>query len=798
MPGLIPVAPAAGGSSGPSSTGNTEIGGVTPIGAPAHTTSSIGAGPAIAAGAAVLATGAIVAGHKRKESTSAQQEQYAAGHVTHEESSTGNPGNSTSIAKRSSRAKFFMGGGDYKPPLRRPSPTPAAPVLPITTTGPKTEVEGDSLESVEVVPREEHITEEQRNGAIAAGAVGIALAVGAVAVAGAHHSKESRVDESSKTTTTTTTKITNGASSTSTTVVTGSKSGAGVIPGETEEILSNSEDVEDSTQTSHNRFESTNSTNMNVSESSSVMYQGGTTSSSSSTSVSRTVGGNQTISSSEKATTGEHIAGGMGMVAGATVVGAAVLGAVSHQSKEQVIVQRQQPPPTVHKTQITLKLSIIRYERSDAAQATPTAKPGMLMFSQVEMLEGAPDIHIPGSAFSHVRDSSKVTGHENGLPSPVVPGPSGAASSTESEPRERALRWMKNEFQWKREAGMLQHLRSDQYIAELFTLYSLPTFSEYRFVSVMGPFTRTLESYIKERKGIHSSDRAPTSDEQLLALKGPMALGEIKSMTDSIASAIKWCHDRHVVHLSLTPASIFLQELYSEPDGQGGYRTSVYSSYSNKTPGARDSAVPRIEQRWKLWNFSHARFVGEAVDLSMDMTPYTSPEILIASRRSKQKYSQSIATSETANPNKDTSTVTTVSPEGVVTKTVTTKSSSSGTTVITNQESEKLMAVTTMDMWSLGQIVYEMHTRQPMFSSDEDALVKLTSALEKNDGAEVDENDLDKARAHDKIRQQLQDQIEKIEMIQDQGAREVIKGLLEVQQERRLDHEEIRSLYLDV
>ncbi|KAF9115272.1 hypothetical protein BGX27_008394 [Mortierella sp. AM989] len=723
----------------------------------------------------------IEAGRKRKEPTNTQQEHYEAGHVTHEESST------SSTAKRSSKAKFFMGGGDYKPPLRRPSPTPIASALLITTTGSKTEVEDDSLETVKVVPRDDH------TGLI------IADVVIAADAAATRHSKDSRIGESSSNTTTTkTTKTimtTNGTSSTSTTAVKGSKP----VVGETEEIMS-FDIITGSTETGHNRFKSTNRKNMNIPESSSAIYQGGTTSTSSAISVSHTANGSQTIISSGKTTVGEHIAGGMAMATSAVVVGTAVVGTGSQQSKEQVIVQRQQQlPPTIHKTQITLKLSIIRYERSDAAQATPLAKPGTLMFSQVEMLEGVQDIHIPGSTFSHARDSSKVTGQESGLPSPVVPGPSGAASSTESEPRERALRWMKNESQWKREAAILQHLRSDLYTAELFTLYSLPTFVEYRFVSVMGPFTCTLESYIKGRKGIYSSDQAPTPEEQALALRGPLTNTEIKSMTDSIASAIKWCHDQHIVHLSLTPTSIFLQEFYSEPDGQGGYRTSAYSPYSSKTPGetsSRDSAAPRVEQRWKLWNFSHSRFIGEAVDLSMDMTPYTSPEILVASRHRMQKSSQSTTTTETENPNKDTTVVTTISPEGMVTKTTTAKSSSSGMTVITNQESEKLMASTTMDMWSLGQVVYEMHTSQPMFTSDNDALEKLISVLEKDDEDEV--NDLDKAKAHDKIRQQLQAQIKKIEEIQEHGAREVITGLLEMRQERRLDYDEVRSLYLDI
>ncbi|KAF8927806.1 hypothetical protein BGZ58_010111 [Dissophora ornata] len=411
-------------------------------------------------------------------------------------------------------------------------------------------------------------------------------------------------------------------------------------------------------------------------------------------------------------------------------------------------VSYTEPKPSITKTQITLKLSIIRYERSDAYQATPLAKPGTHMFSQVEMLEGAPDVHILGSAFSHIRDIPNVTS----LPKIADQE---AASSSESESRERSIRWMKNEYMWKREAGMLQHLKSDMHVVELFTLYNLPSPAEYRFVSILGPFTRTLESYIQERKGIRTTDRAPTLEEQSLALKGPLTLIEIKSMTDSIASALKWCHDNHVVHLSLTTASIFLQGVYSE-------------------------------QQWKLWDFSHARFIGEAVDLSTEMTGYTAPEILIASRRSKQK-----TTAEHHDPNKDTTVTTAVSANGVVTKTTTTKSSTAGTTMITNHDSEKLMAITPMDMWSLGQIAYEMQTAQPMFTSGEDALIKLTSGLESGEDAA-------NAKARDKIRQQLQDHMKKVEMIPDAGAREMITGLLELTPERRLEHWEVRELYLDI
>ncbi|KAF9147018.1 hypothetical protein BG015_011394, partial [Linnemannia schmuckeri] len=822
-PGIIPPKQHTPGAPG----GGT--GGIPPL-APVGGASGSDApsGPGAAVGGAVLVAGAIANKHKRKESLNLkdqrQEQTFEAGHSTTEDSPTDNINNSVLSAKRSSKAKFFMGGGDYKPPLRRPSPVlpePTTPMLPITTVGSKTEVD-DTLESVEVKPREEHMvpgsgnsktnssttvtrtnsgtSSSNNNGAIIAGtATGIALAAGGIA--NAHHSnKETRVDGSSSKTATKTTTTNGGKSTTTTTTVTGSGSG----PYETEEVLHGTDGTLEGEIPGHGRFESTASTGMNISSSSSVMYQSGSTSTTSVASMH--VGGNQIVTSNGKSTVASSSSAER--LVGEMVVAGTATGVLTQQQKEQqqhILLQRQQGPPTIHKTQITLKLSIIRYERSDASQATPNAKPGTLMFSQVEMLDGAPDVRIPGSAFSHVRDSSKVTGQEEGLPSPVVPGPSGAARSTESEVRERSLRWMTNEFKWKREAGMLQHLRSDVHIAELFTLYSLPSFAEYRYVSVMGPFTRTLDTYIKERRGIRTTPPSqPLTPEQVsLQAKGPLTVVEIKNLTDSIASALKWCHDHHVVHLSLSPASIFLQEYYSEPDGQGGYRASVYSNYSSRNSSITDGEAPTIVQQWKLWDFSNARFVGEAVDLTMDTTGYTSPEILIASRRHSQKTTIVKTTSEAENPNQDTTVTTTVSPDGVVTKTTTIKSSSAegSATVVRSQDQEKLMANQTMDMWSLGQIVYEMHTTQPMFTSAEDALEKLTSALEKQEESEGDDDDgddLDKAKAHDKIRQQLQDQIQKIQNIPDMGAREVITGLLEMRQERRLDHEEIRNLYLDL
>ncbi|KAF9273025.1 hypothetical protein BGZ68_001903, partial [Mortierella alpina] len=654
----------------------------------------------------------------------------------HGDSSTGVGSSQTPEIKRPSGAKFFGSGGDYKLFGRRPSPTQPAGPLPITATGPKTEVDDSPLVSEAVVPRDEGTS-----------------------------SSKHKVEVSKS-------------SNTNTTV--------------TQEILSNEDgtDMEQEPMHGHTRFDSPTSSGA-TNSSSSMIRPGKITTSSSASSIGPSTPIKSPSSPSKSPTSPTKtmlaMAGIAGAVGGANSV--VVVESPTHKQTQnpQVIIQQQPAQPTINKTQITLKLSIVRYERSDAALATPSAPPGTLMFSQVEMLAEAPEVQIPGSAFSHVRDVSRMNSQEENLPSPVVPGPSGAIDNSESEPRERSLRWMKNEVQWKREAGMLQHLKSDTHIAELFKLYSLPTFAEYRFVSVMGPFTRTLDSYIRERGNGLSPDHSSSPTAETLARQGPLTSLEIKSLTASIASAIKWCHDQHVVHLSLSPASIFLQEFYSEPDGQGGYRFSTYSAYSGKSYGdstATDGEAPRLTQQWKLWNFSHARFVGEAVDLSMETTRYTAPEILAASRRHHHKVTKSTITTEFEDSNKDAT---------VVTKTTTTSTSTGATS--SSEDSGKLMAATKMDMWSLGQIVYEMHARQPMFTSSTDAIDKLT--LVEDNQEDDNGDDLDKAKAHDKIRQQLEEQAQKIEQIDDLTAREVIKELLEMQQDRRLDHEGLQTLYFD-
>ncbi|KAG0055323.1 hypothetical protein BGZ83_008962 [Gryganskiella cystojenkinii] len=309
-----------------------------------------------------------------------------------------------------------------------------------------------------------------------------------------------------------------------------------------------------------------------------------------------------------------------------------------------------------NKTQIMLKLSIMRYERGDADQAVPTAAVGTVLFSRLKML-GAGAVNIDDVAFSHVEEG-KI-------------------------PARRTIKWMKTEAHWKREAGMLQHLKSDHYIANIYTLYSLPTFASYRFVSILGSFSRTLESYMATEK---------------------LTSAQIRQLTLSLSDTLRWCHEHHAVHLNVRPASFYLEGVPGED--------------------AKDSNGQLV---WKLWNFGHARFVGESVDTTVTTVTYAAPEILQGRKQ--------IATE--------------------------TSSSSSSTT--------QVLSAVSMDLWSLGLIIYELHTRKAYFSSSNFAEFQLTN----------------KDAAFEPA----------LEVIRQEDARKAIRGLMEVDPEKRYAHETLRDVY---
>ncbi|KAG0196334.1 hypothetical protein BGX33_001761, partial [Mortierella sp. NVP41] len=345
--------------------------------------------------------------------------------------------------------------------------------------------------------------------------------------------------------------------------------------------------------------------------------------------------------------------GGFRIPGGAVIVGAGTkLIGNNHQTTTttRVVGGGQLTPAeqAANKTQITLKLSIMRYERADASAAVPAAAVGTVLFSKFKML-GAGNVNIEETAYSHVEE-------------------------TKAPQAARTIKWMKVEPHWKREAGMLQHLKSDRYISELYTLYSLPTFAEYRYVSILGSFSRTLESYIQTET---------------------LSSQQIRQMTLALSDALRWCHEHHVVHLNVRPASFYLEGV------QGA--------------DAKDGNGQLV---WKLWNFGHARFVGETVDTAVTNVTYAAPEILNGRKKADAN----------------------------------------------------VLASVSMDRWSLGLILYELHTKKTYFSSHSTAEFQLTN----EEGAAFEPA---------------------LEAIQEKDARQAIRGLLEIDSEKRYTHETLREVY---
>ncbi|KAF9947340.1 NUAK SNF1-like kinase 2, partial [Modicella reniformis] len=339
--------------------------------------------------------------------------------------------------------------------------------------------------------------------------------------------------------------------------------------------------------------------------------------------------------------------GGFRIPGGPLIVSAGAIGnqLLTTRGRSSTLTPSEQ---SANKTQITLKLSIMRYERADAQTAVPSAAVDTVVFSKFRILAPG-EVDVDDTAHSHAEE---------------VKAPSAR----------RTIKWMKTEAHWKREAGMLQHLKSDRYIADLYTLYSLPAFAEYRYVSIMGSFSRTLDSYMKTEQ---------------------LSLVQIRQLTASLSDALHWCHEHHVVHLNIRPASFYLDGVLGQDatDGNG-------------------------QLVWKLWNFGHARFVGETVDTSVTTVTYAAPEIL----NGRKKHDANV------------------------------------------------LATVSMDRWSLGLILYELHARKAYFSSGAFAEFQLTQ----DEGARFEPA---------------------LDTIREEDARQAIRGLLEADPERRYTHENLRDVY---
>ncbi|KAF9357770.1 protein kinase, AMP-activated, alpha 2 catalytic subunit [Mortierella sp. NVP85] len=303
---------------------------------------------------------------------------------------------------------------------------------------------------------------------------------------------------------------------------------------------------------------------------------------------------------------------------------------------------------TPNKTQITIPIRIMRYERADASLVVPSAPAGTIIFNKFRIIAPG-EVDIDDTAHSH-------------------------AEETTAPNARRTVKWMKVEAHWKREAGMLQHLKSDRYLAEVLQLYSLPLRTDYRYVSIMGSFSRTLDSYMKT--------------ERLTSI-------QIRQLTASLSGALRWCHEHHVVHLNIRPVSFFL-------DGVLG----------------QDATNGNGQLVWKLWNFGHSRFIGENVDTAITTVNYAAPEILNGRKNN--------------DPN--------------------------------------VLAAVSMDLWSLGLIIYELYARKPYFSSGAFAESQLTQ----DGGAKFEPN---------------------LDAVREQDAAQAVRGLLEVDPDRRYTLDDLRDVY---
>jgi len=339
--------------------------------------------------------------------------------------------------------------------------------------------------------------------------------------------------------------------------------------------------------------------------------------------------------------------GGFRIPGGAVVVGAGatLTGSQGTTTGNATMTPAEQAS---NKTQITLKLKITRYNRRDASAAVPSASTGTVVLSGFKIIAPG-EVEIDDTAHSHVEETTAPNAR-------------------------RTVKWMKVEAHWKREAGMLQHLRPDRYTTDQLGLFSLPAFAEYRYITILGSFSRTLDSYMKT--------------ERLTSI-------QIRQLTASLSDVLRWCHDNHVVHLNIRPASFFLDGVLGQDaiDGNG-------------------------QLVWKLWNFGHARFVGENVDTAVTTVNYAAPEILNGRKKN------------------DTN----------------------------------VLAASSMDRWSLGLIIYELHARKPYFPSGEFAEFQLTQ----DDGANFEPN---------------------LEAVNEQDAAQAIRGLLEVDPERRYTLDDLRDAY---
>ncbi|KFH71408.1 serine/threonine protein kinase [Podila verticillata NRRL 6337] len=234
-----------------------------------------------------------------------------------------------------------------------------------------------------------------------------------------------------------------------------------------------------------------------------------------------------------------------------------------------------------------IQLQVIQYEVDDAHTISPHGHVGRLVLGTYHVISPprparsvkaqGPAAHqgVARSGTVLVRRSRLDYSSSGGGTRSPSPSPDAHAESsmllTDVENQHTfetaTLKWYMTEMHWKREAALLKHLKSPIFVVELLESYCIPALqiqaNSYPFVNAMGGCSSLL------------SDLGPVRTSQ-----------HARAILRSISGAVDWCHRHGVVHLNLQPGSFFLED--------------------GINPKAEDAS-------WKLWDFTCARFIGEAI-----------------------------------------------------------------------------------------------------------------------------------------------------------------------------------------
>ncbi|KAF9970203.1 Cyclin-dependent kinase 12 [Actinomortierella ambigua] len=195
---------------------------------------------------------------------------------------------------------------------------------------------------------------------------------------------------------------------------------------------------------------------------------------------------------------------------------------------EATTAQQQRPVEN-----LTLRVPIVRYDGKDVAQSVPNAPLGAVILSQYRLGQTALSSRMVVIQLGENVDTAESV----------------------------TLKWVRDELIWQREAAMLNHIVNPAKIVGLHHTLIIPAALEWRHVLVLDAHETTLDYFMST----HPGRRVGRSDQREIA--------------KALLSGLVWCHEKDVVHLSISTSSLVRNE----------------------------------EDRWVLWSFGGSRFLNEVV-----------------------------------------------------------------------------------------------------------------------------------------------------------------------------------------